>query len=101
MLQHERTALAWERTAIATMVAGLLLARIAARQHLALSGFGIVWVTIGAGVLVWTGRHYEALHGVLRSGESPVHPVAVRVIGATTTFFTGLATMVALVVALD
>ena len=31
MLQHERTALAWERTAIATMVAGILLARVAAR----------------------------------------------------------------------
>ena len=28
-LQHERTALAWERTAIAAMVAGVVLARSA------------------------------------------------------------------------
>ena len=28
-LQHERTALAWERTAIAAMVAGVLLGRYA------------------------------------------------------------------------
>ena len=101
MLQHERTALAWERTAIATMVAGILLGRVAVRQHPLLSVIGIAWVTVGAGVLLWAGRHYDALHGVLRAGETPVHPTAVRVIGVTTTVFTGLATMVALVAALD
>jgi uncharacterized membrane protein YidH (DUF202 family) len=101
MLQHERTALAWERTAIATMVAGLLLARLAARHEVALSGFGVAWVTVGAGLLVWSGQHYEDLHGVLRSGVSPVHPTAVRVVGLTTTVFTGIASVVAFVLLLE
>lgn len=91
-LQHERTALAWERTAIAAMVAGVLLARYAANTvHYTIAGIGIAQVVIGAVILVWAGRHYDDLHGPLRAGQSPVHPVATRVVGLATIAFTGLA----------
>lgn len=91
-LQHERTALAWERTAIAAMVAGVLLARYAADTvHYTIAGFGIAQVVVGAVILVWAGRHYDDLHGPLREGDSPVHPNAARVVGLATVVFTGFA----------
>jgi uncharacterized membrane protein YidH (DUF202 family) len=96
MLQHERTALAWERTAIASMVAGTLLARQAATLGRPLGALGVLQVAFGAALLVWTGVRYEQLHAPLRRGENPAHPRAVRFIGATTVFFTGLATAVAI-----
>ena len=89
MLQHERTALAWERTAIATIVAGALLARLAIEVHPALAAVGIGYLLIGAGLLVWAGHHYDQLHGPLRRGESPVHPRSVRLVGRTTVALTG------------
>lgn len=97
MLQHERTALAWERTAISSMVAGLLLARFAAREHVLLGGFGIAQVLVGAALLVWTGVHYEELHGRLRSGASPAQPRAAQLVGLSATVFTGVATVLAVV----
>ena len=100
MLQHERTSLAWERTAIATMVAGLLLARHAAELHAALGVIGVAQVALGSAILIWTGRHYDDLHGPLREGLSPVHPSGARLIGAMTTAFSGTATVIALVLAL-
>lgn len=99
-LQHERTALAWERTAIATMVAGTLLARSAADVHIALGAAGVAQVLLGASLLIWTGLHYEQLHAPLRRGESPVHPGATRIIGMTTMAFTGFATVMAVVISL-
>lgn len=95
MLQHERTALAWERTAIATIVAGVFLTRRGADIHLALGAFGVAQVALGAGLLVWTGVHYEQLHAPLRRGDNPAHPRATRVLGVTTLLFTGLATLTA------
>lgn len=78
--------MAWERTAIATMVAGALLARYAAVDgHPAFASAGIVQVAFGGGLLVWTGRHYEDLHGPLRTGQDPTNPQAVRVVGFATT----------------
>lgn len=91
-LQHERTGMAWERTGIAMMVAGLLLARYAAEDaHLAVAVVGIIQVMVGAGVMVWAGRRYESLHGPLRAGEAVTHPSAVRLIGLTTVAFTAVA----------
>jgi uncharacterized membrane protein YidH (DUF202 family) len=84
-LQHERTALAWERTAIAAMAVGLLLARFAAQNgHLALASVGFAQLLFGAGLLVWTGWHYRDLHGALRDGETPVRTTAARVVGIAT-----------------
>jgi uncharacterized membrane protein YidH (DUF202 family) len=101
-LHHERTALAWERTAVATMVAGMLLARYTAMSlPAALAAFGVAQVIVGSCVLVWSGRHYTDLHGPLSEGASPVHPAATRVVGFTTVLFTGIATTLAVVIALS
>ena len=96
MLQHERTALAWERTAIASMVSGTLLARRAADLHVSLAALGVLQVVLGAALLIWTGLRYEQLHAPLRRGESPAHPDAVRLIGSTTVGFCGAATVIAI-----
>lgn len=100
-LQQERTALAWERTAIASMVAGVLLARYSAEElHVAVAAFGIVQVVLGALLLIWTGAHYDDLHGPLRAGDSPVHPLAARIVGIATVCFSGTALIVAIAIAL-
>jgi len=96
LLQHERTALAWERTAIASMVAGLLFVRVSTDWHLALTVIGFAQVIVGAAILVWAGYHYDELHGPLRAGQSPISPNATVVVGTATTAFTGLATITAL-----
>ncbi len=101
-LQHERTALAWERTAIATMVAGALLGRWAAEDAAPLFGvLGIVQVAFGGALLAWAGTHYEELHGPLREGSSPTHPTATWVVGLATTIGIGAALALALVVTLN
>jgi uncharacterized membrane protein YidH (DUF202 family) len=100
-LQHERTALAWERTAIAGMVAGTLLARYAAvALHPAWASLGIAAVVLGAVLLVWTGRHYDDLHGPLRAGENPAHPAGVRLVGLASVLFTGAALVMAIAIAI-
>lgn len=97
-LQHERTALAWERTAIATVVAGVLVARYAAQAlHVAVALVGLAQVAVGAGLIVWAGRHYDDLHGPLRAGQSPVHPLAARLVGLTTIVFCAAALVIAVV----
>ncbi len=100
-LQHERTALAWERTAIASMVAGVLMARYAADElHVAVAAFGVAQVIFGAVLLVWSARHYDDLHGPLRSGTSPIHPTAARVVGFGAILFTGAGLTVAALIAI-
>lgn len=95
-LQHERTALAWERTAISAMVAGVLLGRYGAEDaHFTIALVGVLQVAIGGGLLVWTGFHYDELHGPLRAGSSVVHPGAARIIGLTTVIFTAFSLLLA------
>ena len=94
-LQHERTALAWERTAVAMMVAGVVLGRFAATEALwPFAVLGLGQTAFGGVLLVWAGTHYDDLHGPLRQGAGVVHPGAARVVGAGTV----AATFVALVV---
>lgn len=91
-LQHERTALAWERTAISLMVAGILLARFTAiDHHVALSAIGLAVTVFGGAVLVWSSAHYEALHGQLRDGDPIVHPTAARTVGIVSVITSGAA----------
>lgn len=98
-LQQERTSLAWERTAVSMMIAGVLLARYAAQDaHPALVLPGVGMVLMGSGVLVWAGVHYEALHDLLRTGDSVTHPAAARVVGLATVAFTVTAFVLALLV---
>jgi uncharacterized membrane protein YidH (DUF202 family) len=100
-LQHERTSLAWERTAISMMVAGLVLSRFAATEEFwLLAAGGMAQVVFGAALLVWSGSHYEELHGVLRSGTDVVHPSAARWVGLATIAGTGAGLIAAVVVAL-
>lgn len=98
MTPHERTALAWERTAIATLVAGVLLARYATQTHAVLALIGVLQVLAGSWLLIWTGMRYEQLHGPLRRGESPAHPTAARLVGLSTVVFTGAALIVAVAI---
>lgn len=96
-LQHERTALAWERTAISTMVAGVFLARYAAEaSHPGWAVVGLLQVAGGGAVLVWAGWHYDELHGPLRRGAPVVHPSAARFVGLSTVLFSGVAFALAL-----
>lgn len=98
-LQHERTALAWERTAIASMVAGVLMARYAAGElHPSMAAIGIAQVVFGAVLLVWSARHYDDLHGPLRAGASPIHPSAARVVGMGAIIFTGAGLVLAVII---
>lgn len=97
-LQHERTSLAWERTAISIMVAGLVLSRFAATEAFwLLAAGGMVQVTFGAVLLVWSGVHYEELHGTLRRGTDVVHPSATRWVGLATIAGTGAGLVAAIV----
>lgn len=99
-LQHERTALAWERTAISLMVAGVVLGRFAAVEAFwAAAVVGLAIVVIGGGLLVWAGSHYDDLHGILRAGSSVVYPTVVRLIGLTTVTVTATALLLGIVVA--
>lgn len=98
-LQHERTALAWERTAIAMMVAGLVLSRFAAiHEFWVFAAVGLLQTVFGAALLVWAGARYEDLHGPLRQGVDIVHPRATRVVGIVTVATIGLGLVLALVV---
>ena len=100
-LQHERTSLAWERTAISMMVAGLVLSRFAATEGFwLLAAGGMTEVVFGAALLVWSGAHYEELHGALRRGADVVHPSATRLVGLVTIAGTGAGLVAAVVASL-
>jgi uncharacterized membrane protein YidH (DUF202 family) len=87
-LQHERTALAWERTAVAMMVAGTILARFAVTDgYLPLTVIGTVQLALGGGLLLWSVFHYDQLHGPLRADDPVVHPTATRLVGVGTVCF--------------
>lgn len=99
-LQHERTALAWERTSIAMIVAGVLLARYASTDaHWTIALIGLTHTMVGAGVLVWAGYHYDDLHGPIKRSEV-VHPTAARLMGLTTITLTGAGLILAVILIL-
>jgi uncharacterized membrane protein YidH (DUF202 family) len=100
-LQHERTALAWERTAIAMMISGLVLSRYAAvNTSLVVVAAGLLQTAFGAGLLVWAGSHYDDLHGPLREGADVVHPQATRLVGLVTVAAIGVGFVLAATVVL-
>ena len=81
-LQHERTALSWDRTAMALMLVGALVIR-------ATYELGPVWglpgyLTVGVGgFLLWMGtRHRRRQDLELRAGASPVRTGMVVLTGA-------------------
>lgn len=101
-LQAERTALAWERTAISLVVLAVVLTRVAAIERWwPFAAAGVALTAVGAAVLVWAGSHHEDLHGPLRRGEQVVHPLAARVTGLVALAGCGLSLVVGTAVALS
>ena len=100
-VQHERTAMAWERTAISMLANGVLLARYAADSaHWTIASIGFAQTVAGSGILLWAGFHYDQLHGPLREGESVVHPTSARIVGALAVLSIGAALTLAILVTL-
>jgi len=98
--QHERTALAWERTAIAMMVTGVLIARYAALELHPAAGLLGIAETVGGGLLLyWAGAHDRELHDPTEPASSVPKVALTRVIGLSTVAFCGMATVVASIIA--
>lgn len=99
-LQHERTALAWERTAIAMMVAGVALSRVAAIDaHWVLSFGGVAEVVCGALLLGWAGRNID--HISAKTTPEVVPQIAMsRLVGVAVIIFSGFALGLGVLVAL-
>mgnify|MGYP001152866461 CR=1 FL=1 len=96
-LQHERTNLAWERTAIALMVASTLLARYAASDGVwVVAGVAFALAAVGGGLLVWGGVHYDDLHEPLRTGGEIDHHIEIKLVAATAVAVAGTALLLAL-----
>jgi uncharacterized membrane protein YidH (DUF202 family) len=80
-VQHERTALAWERTGVALMVGGALLLKHAIDSNAAWAeALGFLVAGSGALTLLWSTSRYESLHGVLRAGSDVTHPGMLRAV---------------------
>jgi uncharacterized membrane protein YidH (DUF202 family) len=98
-LQHERTALAWERTAVAMMVAGVIMARYAASDGLWIFALlGLFQTVGGAALMLWAGGHYDELHGPLRANTPVVHPTGARTVGLATIGFNFSALTLAVII---
>lgn len=96
---HERTGLAWQRTAIALMVAGVAFTRVvSADGHPALGMIGIVWVLAGGVLLAWAASNDSLLRDPLRPASAVPQVALTRVVGlgATALALLSLATAVAL-----
>jgi uncharacterized membrane protein YidH (DUF202 family) len=81
-LQHERTALAWDRTGLAFLVFGALLLRACdppwhPLRHLP----GALAMGAGVGLIVWAARRYRTQMG---AGRTAPAPAAVRLVGVLT-----------------
>lgn len=101
-LQHERTALAWERTAIAMMVSGVLLARYAAHEIHPVVGLLGIAQTVGGGLLLfWAGAHDRELHDPTEPASAVPKVALTRVVGLSTLAFTAVAMVVATMIAID
>ena len=86
--QQERTALAWERTAVAMILCGLLLIRFGTRESQLLLGvIGTAECLGGAAVLAWAGAHHANVDRLVRAGEPLVHAPLARAVGLGTIAF--------------
>lgn len=83
--------MAWERTAAAHLVAGVLAARVGAEMATPWATAGVVQVIFGSTLLVWAAHHYEDRLETLERNQSITHPRAARVVGVGTAIFTACA----------
>jgi uncharacterized membrane protein YidH (DUF202 family) len=80
---YERTTLAWERTAIALMVAGALMLKHATDTQTAWAeAVGVLVIASGAVTLFWSSRQHDPPESVSASGANLTHP---RILRALTT----------------
>jgi uncharacterized membrane protein YidH (DUF202 family) len=81
-LQHERTALAWDRTGLSLLVVGALTLRSGGPPFDdVLHAPGYVAMAVGAWLLWAGGRRYRRREAALRRGETPVRPHLVVLTG--------------------
>lgn len=98
-LQHERTTLAWERTAFSLMGIGVILGRFAAVKELWLAEpLAMALVLIGAALLVWAGAFYERRGPAIELGHDVAHPAATRLVGIVVLAACGASLLAGLVV---
>lgn len=84
-LQHERTTLAWERTAFSLIVVAALITRYSIEDGFNIeAALGSLGILVGTITMLWSGYKYDRLHGPLQAGESPVHPAAAWIMGVAT-----------------
>lgn len=98
-LQAERTSLAWERTAIAAMVAGVLLARYEADDIPLAAVVGFAGVLGGAVLLVWSAVQPDDPRPSGPAGTAARIGV-IRAVGVATVAFLFLALVFAVATAL-
>lgn len=97
-LQHERTALAWERTAFSIMVAGILLARfLSSRGPAMLGGLGVAATVGGGALLLWANRNHAMLHDPTLPASAVPQVRLTRLIGSAAVAITGVALVMGLV----
>ncbi len=107
-LPHERTALAWERTAIAMIVAGIVLARHTTRGGwVPSSALDVAFTTVGVGqimggslLLLWAVRNDRMLHDPALPASAVPQAGLTRAVGLATAVFTALAVVFAIVTVL-
>ena len=81
-LQHERTALAWDRTGLSFLVVGTLTIRHTGMAPETLPAVvGYLAMAVGALLLAAGSRRYRRREVALRHGASPVRPRLVRLTG--------------------
>lgn len=98
-LQHERTTLAWERTAFSLMGVGVVLGRFAAVNDVLLAEVvALPLVVLGAALLVWAGAFYERRAEHIDARHDVAHPAAARLVGTVAVATTGASLLAGIVV---
>ncbi|HHC08271.1 MAG TPA: DUF202 domain-containing protein [Actinobacteria bacterium] len=87
-LQQERTALAWDRTALAMVLGAAVMLRDALeRGRLGFLLVAVGFIVVGGFVILFAYLRYGALHTRLREGAAVVEPNLLRVVGTATVAF--------------
>ena len=87
-LQQERTALAWDRTAVAMIVGGALFVRAGQPPyHEVRHAPGLVAIVFGATLIVLASRRYDAMRRRLDAGHAATSPRLVLATGLFTVAF--------------
>lgn len=91
-VQPERTAFGWERTAIASIGAGLILARAGASAELwVLAAVGVGQVVLSGALLAWASVRYTGVLASVDAGAQVTTPHLTRAVGLAVAAATGCA----------